>query len=159
MSSIRNIRKWDLRFLSLAKEISTWSKDPSTKVGALIARPNMTISSLGFNGLPRKVLDYSERLMDRNLKYEMVVHGEINAIIHAKEDLTGFTLFTYPFQPCSRCASLIVQAGITRVVSIHPIDNETVARWSQNFSIAKTIFREALVSLDLYSHRELSDGK
>ena len=27
---------WDKRFLSVAKEISTWSKDPSKKIGAII---------------------------------------------------------------------------------------------------------------------------
>jgi hypothetical protein len=29
-NSKENVTKWDNRFLGLAKEISTWSKDPST---------------------------------------------------------------------------------------------------------------------------------
>lgn len=34
--------KWDQRFLELAKVVSTWSKDPSTKTGAVIVRPDKT---------------------------------------------------------------------------------------------------------------------
>jgi len=43
--------KWALRFLGLASYISKWSKDPSTKVGAVIAQGNRIVS-LGYNGFP-----------------------------------------------------------------------------------------------------------
>lgn len=47
------IEKWDARFLDLAVFIGDWSKDPSTKVGAVLVRPDRTIAGLGFNGFPR----------------------------------------------------------------------------------------------------------
>ncbi len=68
-------RAWDERFLALAEHIAGWSKDPSTKVGAVITRPDRTISSIGYNGLPRYVIDGEERLNHRKTKYEMTVHA------------------------------------------------------------------------------------
>ena len=67
--------KWDTRFLSLAEHISSWSKDPSTKVGAAIIGPYRDIISLGYNGFPRGVEDTPERLENRELKYKMIVHA------------------------------------------------------------------------------------
>ena len=96
--------KWKRRFIELAKHISTWSKDPSTQVGAVIVRPDKTIASVGFNGFPRGVDDRPEKLADRPLKYQMIVHAEINAIraradhiraIAAYARVTGLTLAKY----------------------------------------------------------------
>ena len=77
--------KWDGRFLDLATFIAEWSKDPSTKVGAALVRPDRTIVSVGFNGFPRGVLDHAERYQDRSTKYEMVVHAEMNALLSSRE--------------------------------------------------------------------------
>ena len=41
--------KWNVRFLDLARFIAAWSKDPSTKVGAVLVRPDRTIAAVGFN--------------------------------------------------------------------------------------------------------------
>ena len=35
-----NGKKWDKRFLELAKLVGSWSKDPSTQVGAVIVDDN-----------------------------------------------------------------------------------------------------------------------
>ena len=60
--------KWDLRFLELANHISSWSKDPSTKVGCIIVGADREIRSTGFNGFPRGIDDSEERLTDREEK-------------------------------------------------------------------------------------------
>lgn len=143
-----NMKKWDRRFLDLAKFISAWSKDPSTKVGAVISNSDNQIISLGYNGLSRHVIDSEERLLDRRQKYEMIVHAEINAILFAKQSLYGCTLYTYPFQPCSRCAALIIQTGIKRVVTIENTDE----RWEQNFTLANTLFKEGNIQLVTYPY-------
>lgn len=109
--------KWDRRFLSLCQHISEWSKDPSTKVGAIITR-DIKIISLGFNGLPQQIPDYPELLNVRAIKYKHIIHAETNAILTAHRDLSDCTIYTFPFLPCTRCASEIVQSGISRVVSI-----------------------------------------
>jgi len=77
------ISKWDDRFLSLTQFIASWSKDPSTKVGAVIADQNNRIVSMGYNGLPVGVKDHTERYSDRERKLAMIVHGEMNAILFA----------------------------------------------------------------------------
>ena len=137
--------KWHKRFLDLAKHISTWSKDPSTQVGAVIVDNSKRIISTGYNGFSMGVHDNIERLENRDIKYEMIVHGEINAIVFARQDLTNTTLYTYPFMPCSRCASIVIQSGIKTVIA--PFNNNP--RWKDSFEITQTLFAEAGVELIL----------
>lgn len=139
------IIRWDNRFLDLAKYISQWSKDPSTKVGAVVA-DGKRIVSVGYNGFPQGVEDSDERLNNRDLKYKIVVHGELNAMNFAKEPLNGYTLYTIPFMPCSVCAGQVIQRGIKRVVSPYS-DNP---RWTEAFKLTEQLFREAGVELVLY---------
>lgn len=135
---------WDLRMLGLAEHVSAWSRDPSTKVGAAITRPDHTIASLGFNGFPRGVADTKERLEDRTMKLQMVVHAEMNAILNAREPLHGYILYCVPFHPCSNCAAAIIQAGIRRVV----FGGETPERWRENVNLSSAILREAGVTIE-----------
>ncbi|AMQ66003.1 dCMP deaminase [Stenotrophomonas phage vB_SmaS-DLP_6] len=111
---------WDMRFAQLAKLVSLWSKDPSTKVGSVIVRPDKTIASVGFNGFPKGVPDTPEWYEDREIKYKLVKHAEENAILFSQESLEGYTLYVYPLPPCSQCAGDIVQRGIKRVVAVVP---------------------------------------
>jgi len=134
---------WNQRFLSLAEHIAQWSKDPSTQVGAVIVDPCRRIVSTGYNGLPQGVDDTDNRLHTREIKYEMIVHGEINAILFAKQDLLGSTLYTWPFMPCSRCASIVIQSGIKTVVA--PLNDSP--RWKDSFQLSQTMFAEAGVRL------------
>lgn len=119
--------KWDRRFLKIAESISEWSKDPSTKVGAIITN-DIKIISMGYNGLPQSTPDYPEILNVREVKYQYIIHAEVNAVLSAKQDLKGCTIYTSPFLPCPRCASILVQSGISRVVS-SKCKNE---RWKQS---------------------------
>ena len=134
--------KWDHRFLALAEHISNWSKDPSTQVGAVITHTrSKRVVSMGFNGFPTGVKDTRERLDDRDTKYEMVVHAEQNALMFAGDRAEGCTLYVHPLPPCARCAVMIIQAGIKRVVCDQPdFDHQ---RWGEAAKIADTLFREA----------------
>ena len=140
-----NGKKWDKRFIDLAKLVGSWSKDPSTKVGAVITDDNNRIISIGFNGFPQNVVDSEDRLVDREHKYDIVVHAEANALMFANKSVEGCTLYTWPFQPCSRCAGLIIQSGIKRVVSVVQDD----ARWKKNFEVAAELLKESGISLEL----------
>ena len=142
--------KWDLRFLDLAYYIgSRWSKDPSTKVGAVITDKKNRIISMGFNGFPRNVKDEPSRLKNRAEKYKFVVHAEANAILFAKQDLEGTVLYTWPFPPCADCAGLIIQSGIKKVVSQMPTKAQ-LKRWKDSFEIADKMFFEAGIYQYLY---------
>jgi len=138
--------KWDQRFLELAKLVSTWSKDPSTKVGAVIT-DDRRIISVGYNGFPEGVLDSAERYSNREIKYKYMVHAERNALLFANTSVKGMTLYTYPFMPCSECAGMIIQSGIKRVVTLI----NTNERWKESFKITKNMFGEAGVRLTEYS--------
>ena len=141
------IGKWDLRFLELAEHISGWSKDPSTQVGAVITHArSKRVISMGFNGFPAGVEDTAERLGDRSTKYEMVVHAEQNALMFAGDRAEGATLYVHPLPPCARCAVMIIQAGIKRVVC-DQLDFEH-ERWGEVAKIADTMFREAQIEVD-----------
>lgn len=139
-------KKWDLSYLVDAMVEARRSKDPSTKVGGIVVRPDLTTASRGYNGFPRRVADTDERLNDRTVKYELVVHAETNALLTAKEPITGYTMYT-TFPPCIRCAVSIIQAGISRVVSIKPTP-EQEERWG--FGRTREIFTEAGILLDEY---------
>lgn len=92
-----------------------YSKDPKTKVGALILRADGTPVSWGYNGFPRGIVETTELWNNREEKYKRVLHAESNAIDFARESLEGTTIFCSLF-PCSNCAARIVQAGIKTVV-------------------------------------------
>jgi dCMP deaminase len=133
---------WDRWFIGLAKYIATASKDPSTKVGAVITDRQNRVISTGYNGFPRGVKDSPDRLNDRDTKYSMVVHGEINALLFATQPLDGTTLYIWPFLSCSRCTSMIINAGIKRVVA--PLS--TNPRWADSIALSVRLYHEAGVS-------------
>jgi len=139
--------KWIGRFATMAAHIAEWSKDPSSQVGAVIVRPDKTIASVGFNGLPRGVDDDPARLGDRDTKLRYTVHAELNAILAAKEPLHGYSIFVWPFQPCSGCAAAIIQAGISIVYCppnpIPSTGSSASTRWTASFDAARTMFRES----------------
>ena len=140
--------KWDYRFLGLAKYISQWSKDPSTQTGAVIVDHNQRVVSIGYNGFPRGIKD-DERLEDREAKYRIIVHCERNALLFANRSLENCALYTYPMMSCSVCAAMVIQSGIIRCVAPEA-NEEKLERWGDDFIIAKDLFREAGVQLDLY---------
>ena len=129
MISKFNQEKWDKRFLGMAQLVSIWSKDPSTKVGAVITDGNKKIVSLGYNGLPQWVEDNEEILSNREEKYKYIIHAEVNAILQAnKDNCFAGTIYTYPFLTCPQCAAMIIQAGIMRVVSYKCVDERWIPR-------------------------------
>jgi dCMP deaminase len=134
------MNRWDARFLGLAHEVARWSKDPSTKVGAVIVDDQRRVLALGYNGFPRGVNDDPDLLRDRNAKYARVVHAELNAILNAAAPslLTGATIYI-THQPCSECAKAIIQSGIRTVVT----NAQGLARWGDSQLVAWEMFDEA----------------
>ncbi|MEJ2612555.1 MAG: dCMP deaminase family protein [Candidatus Thiodiazotropha sp.] len=145
--------KWDTRFLGLAAYISAWSKDPSSQVGAVITDGNRIIS-LGYNGFAAGVEDKQERLSDRDCKLSLTIHAEENAMIFAKRDLSGCTVYvTHP--PCPRCASKLIQEEVGRVVFVSPSD-DFLSRWSDDLRLSTEMYREAGVEVTQYDLHEIN---
>lgn len=144
-------RKWDLRFLGLAKHIASWSKDPSTKVGAVITSADHHIISVGFNGFPRWMKDEPQLYLDRAEKYSRIVHAEMNALIFAQQQIPySSSLYTYPFIPCDRCCVQFIQTGIDRFVSIQP-SAEHEGRWGEQLARTRQYAREVGIEVMEYS--------
>lgn len=147
------LTQWDARFFSLAMLVSTWSKDPSRQVGAVIVRKDRTIVSVGYNGFARGVGDNPERYTEKAVKYEMVVHAEVNAILTAKEPLDKCTLYS-TLRPCSRCASVVINSGLRRVRYI--FDDGRVSPMA--FELSDLQFTEARVESIGYTPEALREG-
>ena len=136
-------RKWDTRFLLRARDTANWSKDPSTKVGAVVVNERNVAMGEGYNGFARGVLDTKERLENRELRYKLVLHAEENALAFANRT-QGCTLFSWPIPPCPHCMSLAIQHGIVRVVAPK---NDGEGRWPYDLSL--TIAKEAGVLVEI----------
>ena len=138
---------WSDKYIKLAKEISTWSKDPSTKIGAVVVGADGQILSQGFNGFPRGIKDSEERLNNRERKYELVVHGEMNAIYNASLNgvsLKDSTIYVYGLPTCNECAKGIIQVGIKKVVAMRPAKYNS--DWDKSNKNAAAMFKEADVT-------------
>jgi len=140
--------KWHIRFLELAEHLSSWSKDPSTKIAALIVDEDHNVRAIGYNGFPRKVEDTVERLADRTKKYPMTVHAELNAIAtSAKLGIrTEECQMVCTCHPCSNCAGAIINAGIKKII-IRPTTKDMDSRWKADFDMASVMFKEAGVEV------------
>ena len=138
--------KWDYRFMRIADEVQSWSKDPSTKCGCVIVRDRRILST-GYNGLPANLSDSLTRYQDREYKLATIIHAEKNAIFNAAKNgsnTEGSTAYvTWP--PCSQCASALIQAGVAKVVCPNP--NTAPERWRANFQIANELLYEAGVTV------------
>lgn len=123
----------DVRYMRLAREFSTWSKDPSSKIGAVaISKNNQVVLSQGYNGFPRKIKD-DYRLYIKSIKYENIIHAEMNVIYNAVDNgisLAGSTVYVYGLPICSQCTSGLIQAGVTRIVFCNVKNDQ---RWNDSF--------------------------
>jgi dCMP deaminase len=128
--------------MRLAKEVASWSKDPSTQTGAVLVSPDKTDIILGFNGFASRMQDNPELYANREEKYSRIVHCEVNAVILARRSVKGYTLYTYPFLSCDRCAVTMVQAGIVRAVAPKP-NADQASRWEACFVKTRAYFAEA----------------
>lgn len=142
--------KWHYRFLALAAHIADWSKDRSTRVGAVVIGPKKEIRAVGYNGFPRGVDDDVEGRHQRPVKYAYTEHAERNAIYNASytgTSLDGCSLYVTHF-PCSDCARAIIQAGIAEVyVDKTKLTQDFLERWQEDMTISTEMFGESGVKI------------
>ena len=138
------ISKWALRFIQMAELVASWSKDPSTQVGAVITEHNRIVS-LGFNGYPQGISDNAE-IDNREIKLLKTLHAEENAILYAKRDLSGCEIWVTHF-PCPNCAAKIIQ---TEIKAVHcPSQSEDfLSRWGDKIKLSEEMFTQAGVKVD-----------
>lgn len=137
--------RWPRRFLGIAREAASWSKDPSTQVGCVARSPDRVVLGTGYNGLPRGVEDLPER-MERPTKYLWTAHAEENLVAQAARtgtSLAGSTV-TVTHMPCCRCARSLINAG---VVCVEFDGNGLTHMAGEEFEVARQMFSEAGVEL------------
>lgn len=144
--------KWDKRFWELAKFVASWSKDPDAQVGAVLTTPRGGAVALGYNGFPIGVEDSADRLHDRDIKLDMIIHAEQNALLIAGPIANGADLYVYGKPVCSRCAGLIIQAGIRRVIATDPHSVDATSKWRQTGILALDMFAEAGIIVAVAEH-------
>lgn len=139
--------KWNKRFMELAFLVASWSKDPSTKTGAVVVGPDKEIRATGYNGPVRGVDDDVQERFERPVKYEFFEHAERNALYNAC--LTGVSLkgcvMYATHAPCTDCARAIIQAGIKTVVTNKIVIDENTPKntWRDKLIYSEQMFREA----------------
>ena len=141
---------WDKKYIDLAKHIATWSKDPSTKIGAVAIGEKGQVLAQGYNGFPRGIDDSYDRLFTRETKYKYVVHAEMNCIYNATYNgvsLQGATIYISGLPVCSECAKGLIQVGIQRVVYHTGLDI-IPKKWIESNKQTIELFSEADISYE-----------
>jgi dCMP deaminase len=146
---------WDKRFLDLAEHISTWTKDRSRGVGAVIVDSDKRVISFGYNGFPSGINDDVDERHERPAKYDWTVHAEENAVINAArigastKDATMYvTLF-----PCTNCAGVIINSGVKRIVCSTMPDYED-SKYGEQFKVSKEMFLESDVDVEFLTDED-----
>lgn len=143
--------EWQEYFMNIAEAVSKKSKDPSSKVGAVLVRPDKTIASVGFNGFPRRIEDNIAYLTDtkyREAKLRFMVHAEKNAINFNRDNTTQNYIMFVSRHPCRPCALEIACTDINYVYYRH--DEDFMDRWADSVAEAKEVFEKAGISLVRY---------
>lgn len=132
-------KKWDNRFMRLAKRVSTWSKDKKHQVGAVIVNKQNRVVSTGYNGPPRSTVEQS----DRDILRIRSLHAELNAILFSgRSDLKKCIMYVYPFIPCAQCAGAIIQVGISLICFN---EYKFLTNWEESQKESLKMFDEARV--------------
>jgi len=130
--------------MGMAETVARRSKDPRTKVGAVIVSEDKTDISSAYNGFPTGMTETDSRWED---KYQYVIHAELNAILNAKKDLRGWTLYCTMF-PCRECTKVILQTGIKRVVYLQAHSASVIG----TIDGSKGLFAERGVKVEQFSN-------
>lgn len=146
---------WDSYFISIADVVRTKSKDPSSKIGAVLVGPDHEVLSTGFNGFPRGINEAISTRWERPIKYQFVEHAERNSIYNAARhgvSLKGATLYLVgfggndvPVVPCIECTKAVIQSGIVRVVGW--AYKEAPESWVEDLKFSESLLLEAGVSI------------
>lgn len=123
-------KKWDARFLRLAAEVASWSRDPREPRGAVLVRPDRTVASVGFNGFPKGLPDDPFRYQDMDWRGSMLIDAELNALVFARDrSLAGYMVYAWPTPPDVRTIAHLVQKKIGRIVSPVALEDQAREVW------------------------------
>jgi dCMP deaminase len=144
-----SINEWDKWFYESAQRAATLSIDPHKKVGCVLANVEKVPSSYfyyGYNRLPDRLSHLSAQLSNQEWKRENIIHAEIDALLHAHDNLEGYTVYCTNY-PCLYCAKSLIHSGIIRLVCPEP--NISHPYWGISYMSAQSSLTEAGIRIDL----------
>jgi len=127
---------WDDYFMQCAKHIASRATCSSRKVGALLVK-DCRILATGYNGSPPghpHCVDAGCLIEEETGRCIRTIHAEQNLIIQAaRAGVSTIDSVIYTtHRPCHTCARIIAGAGVIKVISLTPIEND------YSFEILKT---------------------
>lgn len=147
---------WDEWFIKIMYLVASKSKDPKTKIGAVLVRDRRIIST-GYNGFCQGVNDNVSARWERPTKYSWVSHAERNSVYSAARTgiaTLGTTMYTNG-TPCTDCAKAVIQAGVAKVIVHRPYEELLYGvgvknKWADHNAITLAMFNEAGVVVEVY---------
>lgn len=138
---------WEELFMRHVYLISQKSKDPRTKIGAVLVKDGETDPiATGFNGFPRGILDKEELYLNRETKYPIICHAEFNSVINAaRKGVSTIGSILYTQAPvCNECAKVVIQAGVIKVVYHFQFPKLThLTKWVESCKLGNSMLVEA----------------
>jgi len=145
-------RKWDQRFLGLAHEVATWSKD-DVQVGAVVIDDLRIPKGFGYNGIPRNLDDADPFKHQKPQKSWYWEHAERNILYSCArngiscDDCTMYVTHA----SCCDCTRAIIQSGIKRLVvdsaCLNP-HGKFWQKWQHQIEVSKHMLLEAGIAYD-----------
>lgn len=148
---IKSEISWHELFMRQVYVVARKSKDPRTKIGAVLVKDNRIIAT-GYNGFPSGVLDLKIRYDQREVKYQYVVHGEHNAILSCARigvSSVGSSLYTQGY-PCNECCKAIIQGGVSEVIIHKQWPVMSSPKWKESHIISCNMLSEAQVRVIIF---------
>lgn len=105
-------------FMDIAYKVAARSTCVKRQVGAVIVK-DKKIVSCGYNGLSSNIDNCTKEtcILKENGKCgKFPIHAEVNCCLFATPDERKNATMYVTCQPCSNCASVIANSGITRVI-------------------------------------------
>lgn len=147
-----------IKYFKMAKNMAElFSKDPNTQVGCvLLGKESLHVLSVGYNGHVRQLKETPER-WQRPLKYNYVVHSEANALYNACRSgvSTMGAVAVVTMFPCSECTKGLIQAGISKIITVRPDYTNQV--WGERFKISMEMIEETGIELEFIETEEIKN--
>lgn len=135
----KDMDKWQIRFFNLARQYSTWSKDPSKQIGCIAVRGKKPIA-YGYNGFPSSISDFEEHLNNDEFRRKWMIHAEINMISNAAREgisLEGCDIYIWGLQSCHECAKALQSCGVKGVYAVDAYEDP---KWTERFYETESFF-------------------
>lgn len=142
------MNKWDQRFMDLAVLVSSWSKDPETKVGAAVRGMDNGVLAVGFNGFPAELEDKPEWLTQKAIKRQLMIHAEMNTLLRLPPLPPRAATLYVTRPPCLDCAKLIVThkaIGAVKCWGIKP-----TSAWFDSCIAGESLLESAGLTVEWY---------